>query len=442
MHNSLIEIAKANKSIPEIYRKLNIEDHLYNYELKHEDSQLDIILNIELEKFNNNLQYFIQKKSLDEINFTRLKNMKNMIDKEYQLSKIIKTHKETTSIAIDQNSLEKHIYMCRSYITSLTDNIGLINKTQVLQACCNYITQIPYSIKHLKNLKMLILSRNRIKELPEELGCCTELRELDLSNNLITSIPNSIASLKSLTILHLSNNKLKHLNSALGKLNSLKNLYVNNNEIEYLPLEIFKLPFLTQIAAEGNPLKVLDKSKIIQIREMTLLEECARNIIRNNSPIPFNLHKMLKNYLLNVKECSFCSGPFFVHYYTVQAMHEFDGKMYPVSYSLCSQHYNDHSERIKTLFSSSTMYNMPIKLQKSTLLSITEIFEPFCYSEEILEQINNDFDQSYTTKVMPLMCLSLYNSKFFKKFVQEKKKTICCVSDVLKKQKTKRYEFY
>ncbi|OQS55525.1 LRRC58 [Ecytonucleospora hepatopenaei] len=417
-----IEIAKVNKNAPEIYKECKIFDHLYKPEIFENKVDQNLLLQLHLEKFNNNFLFFIKKQSLNDINFEKIEKLKQLTDKDYLLKKRLAGDENTQELTIDKESDEKHVYMCRHFVIGLSENIACLKNIQVLQCCCNYITKIPYSIKYLKNLKMLILSRNRIKELPEELGCCKELRELDLSDNLIEKIPNSIAALKSLNVLHLSKNKIKNLNPAIGKLSALKSLFIDNNEIEYVPLEVLKLPFLSQLVTDSNNLHENISSSIIKIGEMTLVEECYRKIIRNNYEIPRNLPVSIKKQIISVKECAFCGGPFFDFFYEVKAMHEFDGLLYPTKYKMCTKHYDSHEKRIEALFASSHKRTKPLKLIESNISSVTELFEPFCHSEEFISDIKEAYDVN--GKCMPLVCLSLYNSNFFKKYVLSRKRVL------------------
>ena len=427
-----IEIARINRNVPEIYRENNLFDHLHINNVTENKIDKTNLLEFHLEKFNNNFMYFVLKHSIKDLDFTKVEKLRELTDKDYKVSKILHNHEDTKEVVVAPENSEKHIYMCRHFVTSLNENIGFLQQTQVLQVCCNYLTKIPRSIKHLKGLKMLILTKNRIKELPEELGCCTELRELDLSHNLIEKIPNSIASLKTLNVLHLSHNKLKTLNNAIGKLSSLKSLFLERNQLTHLPLEVLKLPFLTQLITEGNILKENLISSIKQIGDYTLYEECSRQIIRNNMHIPCNLTKKNKDFLISVKECSFCGGPYFSNYFEVEAMHEFDGLMYPVKYSLCSKHYETHEKRIQALFASDHKITKPIKLLEAKLPSVTEIFEPFCHSEDLIDRVKGSFEVENSE--MPLICLSLYNSNFFRSYMQSKRRELPDDKEEVKKK--------
>lgn len=417
-----LEIAKVNKNAPTIYRTYNVQDHLFPFTLKEDEVNRNKILELSLEKFKAKIEYFVEKKPLDQINFATKIRLREETDKYFAVKRKLDSDSDYTDVIVDPSTNEKHIYMCRHYITSLNENVGALSHTQVLQACCNYITRIPFSIKNLVNLKMLILSRNRITVIPDELGCCKELRELDISNNLIEFIPNSIASLKNLTVLNISNNKLKEINPTVGKLTSLKNLYVDNNELEYLPLEVLKLPFLTQLTVENNQLNFDVQHRIEQVGSHTLLEECARNIVRNNLRVPRNLPTIEKEKLIAVRECAFCGGPFFNCFFEVYAVHEFDNREFPVRYRMCSKHYENHGQRLTALFASTHAGTKPVKLLEKGLPSVSELFEPFCHNEELMIKVQDRFDGDGDH--MPLICLSMYNSRFFKKYVTDKSKEI------------------
>ncbi|KAL6121886.1 hypothetical protein NUSPORA_01143 [Nucleospora cyclopteri] len=417
-----LEIAKTNKNMPMLHRTFNIEDHLFEFKLKPQVKNDKYKLKLHLEEFSNNIKYYLRKISLNALNITDLERYRELINKEYALYKYLQNDPNTKEISIDSQSNDRHIYMCRHYITELNENIGLLNHALVIQACCNYITRIPSSIKHLKNLKMLILSRNRIREIPREIGMCRELKELDLSNNLIEEIPTSLAALKSLTSLHLSHNKIRELPPCLGKMSSLKNIYINDNLLEYLPLELLKLPFLTSIFADKNRFIEIVENEMEIVGETTLTEICARKIINENIKIPKIPSKHVREYIMSVKECSFCGGPFFNNYVEVSDVHDFDNRQYPIKYQMCRMHYKSHSQRISVLFSGEHEATMPAKLIADKMPNITELFDPFCHSNEESSFIEIEYDKNILT--VPLICLSLWNDNSFAKHTNDRKRSI------------------
>lgn len=83
-----------------------------------------------------------------------------------------------------------------------------MNNLQILNLSNNNLTgAFPAEIRHLKNLKELIVSNNKMTGVPAEIGQLESLEILDLSNNLLTGLPYEMANLKKLRILNLSGNK-------------------------------------------------------------------------------------------------------------------------------------------------------------------------------------------------------------------------------------------
>ena len=66
---------------------------------------------------------------------------------------------------------------------------------------------LPAEIRHLQNLKILVLSNNKFTGIPAEIGQLKNLEILDLSNNVFTGLPYELGNLSKLELLDLSGNK-------------------------------------------------------------------------------------------------------------------------------------------------------------------------------------------------------------------------------------------
>lgn len=80
------------------------------------------------------------------------------------------------------------------------------SKIQTLKIGGAGITQLPESIRYLKNLSELNLTKNALTTLPSSMSDLTALQRLYLSENSFTSIPEVIANMSSLNTLDISKN--------------------------------------------------------------------------------------------------------------------------------------------------------------------------------------------------------------------------------------------
>lgn len=408
----VVTVGKVNKNAQKIYRHYNVPDHLHPYELRKEtqDKFPDIELALALEAFGC---LATRKLGLgDEISKMSAENLekyKKIVNPAKALQSALLADPGTTSYEIEIKLEENQFHLCRNSLVELNDIVCKYTTLTIFHVCCNYLRYLPYGIGQLKSLKMLLLSRNRLTVIPDEIGECKELKEIDLSFNLIKSLPRSFASLKRLNTLQLANNLLEEIQPFIGKMNSLKYLNISNNKIKSIPLEIFKLPFLLSINCNGCCLDFTQK-KFSVIGDLSLMETVTRNLIRKNLSIPRSMPKPAIDYILSVKECCFCGGPYFNYYVDVKDIHLFDSEFYPIHYKMCCLHYERHEERLSTLFKRS-LATFPIKLFEENLPSITELFEPRSYEEEILHKIQQE---ALNAENFPLASLSKQNKNDYR----------------------------
>jgi len=405
-------IGKSNRNAHNLYRLYNIQDHLFPYELNKNRATLnDINLAVALEMFNSIVTQKLNKpRHKNTLTDHELEVFKSILNPSKVLQRILTTGADTKDLKIEISSEDKQIYLCRNYLVDVNELIGRLKSVTILQLCCNYLKFLPYGIGQLKGLKMLIISRNRLVEIPEDIGMCKELREIDLSFNLIRRLPKSISGLKKLNTLQLGSNLIREVPYFLGKLNSLKYLNLSNNPIQSIPLEILKLPFLLSLNCSGCNLN-FNRRKFSLIGSMTLKEIAGRNLIRKNIPVVRKPNLILRDYILSVKECCFCGGPFFDHFVEVEDIFIFDSEEYPIYYRMCCVHYRRHEDRLYTLFEHSVS-TFPFKIFEENLPSICELFEPICFDDRQRKMMNDGFEGDGTT--MPLIALAKYNSKRYR----------------------------
>ncbi len=404
MDQKTYKIGICNHNAPRIHRMYKCYDHLYNYNIEKYDVDYGKIkMALIQESFNKLLYQKLKIKSKNTYaTAEEIEEYQKIIKPEIILSQMLKIDPLTHDLKVILKEDEKQLYLCRNYIVELNKNIAKLVNITVFQTCCNYIYRLPYGIGCLKNLKMLILSKNRLLELPDEIGYCRELREIDVSFNLLEKLPKSLLGLKKLNTLNIIGNKIKKIPAFLGKLTSLKCIGVKNNPSDLLPLELFKLPFLLNISFIKNDNL---KSKFKEVGTLTLMELSARNIIKNNLMIHKNLPRILKNYLLNCQECSFCGGAFFEYYIEVDDYHIFDGVKYPITYRMCMKHYKKHEERLLMLFENE-LKTIPEKLHRDNMPSVEELFEPLAFNEFQYKKMEEGFKKKGNK--IPLISLSKF----------------------------------
>lgn len=402
-----VVIGKTNSNAPDLFRSHEIPSINYPYELFHKrESFADIELAFALESFNSIVSCKLNAhEDYRPLSIEDMERFKLILNPAKNLQNALIMGEDAKELRIEVNVEDRQIYLCRKNIVELNESICKHKSISILQICCNYLRYLPYGIGQLKNLKMLILARNRITTLPEEIGMCKDLREIDISQNLIKDLPKSLACLKRLNTLQLSSNKLTEIPEFIGKMQSLKYLNLSFNKITSIPLEVFKLPFLMNINTSGCNLSIKDRKSFTVVGKLTLIETVARHIIRQNIPIKKNISKDLVNYILDVQECSFCNGPFFDHYVTVEDVHVFESEVFPVHYKMCCKHYERHEDRITTLFEQD-VYTFPTKIYEEYLPSVTELFEPCSYEDGVIQRAK---EASKTSDTIPLICLSEQN---------------------------------
>ncbi|KAJ8330099.1 hypothetical protein BDV3_002682 [Batrachochytrium dendrobatidis] len=237
---------------------------------------------------------------------------------------------------------------CSQNLVAISRNIGLLAYTTTLQLCCNRLTSIPAEIGYLKNLVILSLAHNNLTELPDTIGLLTKLVQLKANNNALASIPEAICKLSKLETLQLECNEITHVPNKIGALSNLVTIDLSNNPLELLPAEVGRLKMLRRIGTSNCPLSTTSKTGDAVLP--SLKELAARTIVRFQLPILSITQPELKDYLASAQECSCCGGPYFDTYTTHVRMVERSRTSLPLEYRLCTRHWSNDADRIKSLF--------------------------------------------------------------------------------------------
>lgn len=388
MPKDVLSIGRSNRDAHNLYRNYNVEDHLFPYQLKvYKDNNTMVYLSVKLEIFNSIVTQKL--KILPHVNRLTKDDIfiyKKMINPAKILQSVITSNSDSKEVRIEISPNDKQIYLCKTYLVEVTDVLCTLREITILQMCCNYLKKLPNAIGQLECLKILIVGKNRITSLPKEIGMCKELREIDVSHNLLTSLPKSIIGLKKLNTLQIEGNLIKEVPNFLGKLKAIKYINMASNPINFIPIQVLNLPSIININVSNCPLDYETK-KFEKCGELSFKEVVARSIIKNHIPLRKTIHKSIREYILSVKECSFCGGPFFDYYIDVVDMINFGQSVYPIYYSMCCFHYLKHSDRLTTLFEHfETQYES--KIRGIEMPSVTELFEPMSYNENQLKIMN------------------------------------------------------
>lgn len=225
-----------------------------------------------------------------------------------------------------------------------------------------HLRVLPPEIGQLKRLVSLDLGQNLLELLPATVGTLSNLRELRLSHNRITHVPACVHKLTKLETLLLDHNSIGQLPAELSSLVHLVQLNISGNPISVLPVEISRLADLQKLQTDGCPIirKVLPTS----IKQpMSLLEICARAIVRRNVPIPSITPPKLISYISSYNVCSFCKGPYYESYVTRGMQTDRgEGQVLSLEFRLCSEHWSGERSRILTMFSEAPQNIKPLNM--------------------------------------------------------------------------------
>ena len=115
---------------------------------------------------------------------------------------------------IFENLLElQNLFIAKSKIDSLPENIGNLKKLKTLNISQSQLTSLSECIGNLKNLKYLWFQGNRLHSLPENIGNLKNLEGVNLRFNNLTKLPESFKNLEFFYDLYLNENPLRSLSN-------------------------------------------------------------------------------------------------------------------------------------------------------------------------------------------------------------------------------------
>lgn len=303
----------------------------------------------------------------------------------------------------------------RSYndLREIPLEIGYSQQLEYLNLSHNQIERIPDTIAHLHCLTEFNISNNQLQEITPFIFTLSKLQTLNLSYNQIKQITiilncnatNSLqnnnsnqkeSSNSSLTLLDLSYNQISILPAEITQLPFLRRLRLEGCPLATTLDYQFKLshnpPSLLEICAR---LIIREKAKILPSSGSTSTLPPTRKyqqiimdlkkkkketkplmtpaiaiekgeqqndmIICNNDTAAATISKLkdtltesLYHYISNYKLCSHCNGPYFTSFVSRGRWIDRNDTWIPLEYRLCSAHWSTESDRIYSMFSSSS----------------------------------------------------------------------------------------
>lgn len=121
-------------------------------------------------------------------------------------------------------------------LTKLTEILKNLSSLVELEISCLGLQDMPVSIGHLKNLRVMKLNNSSISELPSSIGGLEMLEELHAKNSTLKCIPEDIGRLHQLRIIDLSSSDIGQLPSTICELPLLQHLRLESCDgIQELP---------------------------------------------------------------------------------------------------------------------------------------------------------------------------------------------------------------
>ncbi|PSC75573.1 plant intracellular Ras-group-related LRR 7-like [Micractinium conductrix] len=163
----------------------------------------------------------------------------------------------------------------RAGLTALPSEVAEVTSARVLDASDNKLAALPPDLppslqrlvlsnnqlsdlaplRHLTNLRVLVLDGNRIASLPPWIGELGKLETLSLSDNTLVQLPAGVGALTSLRQLLLSQNRLRALPPQLGACSALEKIDAHHNVLQALPPELGRLQRLKLLQLDSNQLE-------------------------------------------------------------------------------------------------------------------------------------------------------------------------------------------
>jgi len=244
---------------------------------------------------------FFEKCTFDDnMNYTNLKNLKNLtdlyLDTIFMKSESKKMLDQLPESVCQMKKL-KNLISYRNDITTLPKCIKNLKNLEGLDFNLNELTSLPKEIGNLTKLKIISLDENNLETLPAEFGKLSNLNTLSLLGNKIATLPDEFGNLSSLTKLELSYNLIGSIPTAIGNLSKIEELSLRKNKVYRIPSSITKLKSLKYLDLSENKIKVIADA-VKKLKNLETLD-LSKNLI---SEIPVALAELKNLTFLNLHE--------------------------------------------------------------------------------------------------------------------------------------------
>ena len=192
----------------------------------------------------------------------------------------------------------KRILLGGNGIEKLPKNIGRL-QCESMNMAKNKLHSLPKSFANLNQLKVLVFYENDFEEIPDVLVGFKNLRHLDFYKNHIKEIPDFVGNMENMQQLFLSFNQIEEIPDTLRNLKRLKYFYIHHNELHFLPEWITEMDSIERFGIGFNHLLNLpDVSKMKSLKDF----DCEHNLLER---FPWELLEKPDMEMINARNNDF-----------------------------------------------------------------------------------------------------------------------------------------
>lgn len=218
---------------------------------------------IELEECQINMQDVIFNISGEQMALDKL-ILRDCLMSDKHLESILSRIKNVTHLDVSNNTLLVSRKFQNLFLQFPLQAVMTPEVLLELNISNTGISQIPSTISHLPNLKVLCLANNNISWLPDEICQLKKLETLITSSNPLVMLPDEISSMKALKILEIAYCSVRALPESFEELIHLVHLDLYSNEFDEMPVGLKKMENLQGLDLEQN---------FIQTKKIEVLED-------------------------------------------------------------------------------------------------------------------------------------------------------------------------
>jgi Leucine-rich repeat (LRR) protein len=148
-----------------------------------------------------------------------------------------------------------------------TNQIQVLEKNSIPRSIENFhigrnnIVSLNGTLKHLNDLKLLLIHSNNISDLEDELPYAPGLIMILASQNHIKKLPTMIKNYPNLNAIYIDFNELESFDSVFAYATKLQLIWANNNKINYIARDEFlEASAIDELNMSSNQIKSLNQS--------------------------------------------------------------------------------------------------------------------------------------------------------------------------------------